>query len=87
MPGGPVLPLIGIAGTVYMVINISTDPVERAQILGLTGVIFAILFVYSVIWIKVKMKIPVFKPVPMEKVLAMENTMYYKVRIARGIWR
>ena len=33
------------------------------------------------------MKIPVFKPVPMEKVLAMENTMYYKVRIARGIWR
>ncbi len=87
VPGGPVLPLIGIAGTVYMVINISTDPVERAQILGLTGVIFAILFVYSVIWIKVKMKIPVFKPVPMEKVLAMENTMYYKVRIARGIWR
>lgn len=87
VPFGPVLPLIGIAGTAYMVINISTDPVERAQILGVAGIIFAILFVYSVIWIRVKMKIPIFKPVPMEKVLAMENSMYYRIRKAKGIWK
>ncbi len=86
VPFGPVLPLIAIAGTTYMVINISTDPVERANIFLVTGIIFAILFIYSVIWIKVKMKMPVFKPVPMEKVLAMENSMFYKVRIRRGIW-
>ena len=87
VPFGPVLPLIGIAGTVYMIVNISTDPVERAQILGVTGIILLILFVYSLFWIHYKMKIPAFKPVPMEKVLAMENSMYYKIRKERGIWK
>ena len=87
VPGGPVLPLIGIAGTVFMIINISSDPVERAQILGLTGILLAILIVYSVIWIKWKMRIPVLKPVPMDKVLAMENPMYYRIRKERGIWK
>jgi len=87
VPGGPVLPLIGIAGTVFMIINISSDPVERAQILGLTGILLAILIVYSVIWIKWKMRIPVLRPVPMDKVLAMENPMYYRIRKERGIWK
>ena len=87
VPFGPVFPLIGIAGTVYMIVNISTDPVERAQILGVTGIILLILFVYSLFWIHYKMKIPAFKPVPMEKVLAMENSMYYKIRKERGIWK
>lgn len=87
VPGGVVLPVIGIAGTAFMIANISTDPVERVQILALTGVIFAILFVYAVIWTKVKMRIPVFKPVPMEKVMAMENTLYYRIRKRRGIWK
>ena len=76
VPFGPVLPIIGICGTVYMILHISTDPVERNQIWLLTAVIFAILFVYSVIWIRVKMRIPVFRPVPVKDVLAMENTMY-----------
>ena len=31
VPFGPVLPLIGIAGEVYMILNISTDPVERCR--------------------------------------------------------
>lgn len=87
VPGGPVLPIIGIAGTLYMIVNISTDPVERAKILIITGVVLAILFVYAVIWIKVKMHIPVFKPVPMHEVMAMENEMYGKIRRKRGIWK
>ena len=87
VPFGPVLPLIGIAGEVYMILNISTDPVERMKIWMLTGVVFLVLFVYAVIWTKVKMRIPIFKLVPMEKVLAMENTMYYKIRKRRGIWK
>jgi hypothetical protein len=70
-----------------MIMNISINPVERHQIWALTGVIFVILFVYAIIWTKVKMRIPIFKPVPMEKVLAMENTMYYKIRKRRGIWK
>ena len=87
VPFGPVLPLIGIAGTVYMIINISTDPAERLMIWLVTGITFLILFVYSVIWIKFKMKIPVFKSVPLEKVMAMENEMYYIIRKRRKLCR
>lgn len=87
VPLGPVFPMIGIAGTVYMILNISTDPAERLAIWGLTGVTFLILGIYSFFWIKYKMKMPVFKSVPMEKVLAMENGLYYDIRKRRGIWK
>lgn len=52
-----------------------------------TGITFAVLAVYSFFWIKFKMKMPVFKSVPLEKVMAMENSMYYTIRKRRGIWR
>lgn len=87
VPFGPVLPCISIAGIVFMIANISTDPVERNQILMVTGIITAILFIYSIFWIRIKMRIPLFKPVPIDKVLAMENPMYYKIRKYRGIWK
>ncbi len=87
VPFGPLLPLIGIAGTSYMILNISTDPKERMMIWAVTGITFLILFIYSVIWIKFKMKLPVFKSVPLEKVMAMEHKMYYIVRKNRGLCR
>jgi amino acid transporter len=87
VPFGPILPCIGIAGTIFMIVNISTDPVERRNILLVTGITLLILFVYSLFWIHFKMKIPAFKPLPMEKVLAMENEMYYKIRKNRGLWK
>ena len=87
VPLGPVFPLIGIMGTVYMILNISTDPTERNAIWILTAITFAILAVYSFLWIKFKMKMPVFKSVPVEKVMAMENDLYYTIRMRRGIWR
>lgn len=86
-PGGPILPIIGIAGTVYMILNISSDPTERLAIWLMTGITFLILGIYSFFWIKYKMKMPVFKSVPVEKVMAMENEMYYTIRKKRGIWR
>ena len=33
------------------------------------------------------MRMPVFKPVPIPEVLAMENDLYYEIRHRRGIWR
>lgn len=87
VPGGFLLPVIGIVGTVYMVLNISTDPTERMMIWLLTGVTFIILGIYSFFWIKYKMKMPVFKSVPIEKVMAMENNLYYLERKRRGIWK
>ena len=70
-----------------MILNISTDPHERLMIWLLTGVTFFVLAVYSVFWIKVKMKMPVFKSVPMQKVMAMENNLYYVERKRMGIWK
>lgn len=87
LPSGPVIPVIGIVGTVYMILNISTDPHERLMIWLLTGVTFLVLAVYSVFWIKFKMKMPVFKSVPIQKVMAMENNLYYVERKRRGIWK
>lgn len=87
VPFGPVLPIIGIVGTVYMILNISTDPAERNAIWLLTAVTFLILGIYAFFWIKFKMKMPVFKSVPVEKVMAMENDLYYTIRKRRGVWK
>lgn len=87
VPGGPIIPLIGIAGTIYMILYISTDPQERLMIWILTGVIFVILAIYAIFWIKFKMKMPVFKSVPLEKVMAMESDLYYLERKRKGIWK
>lgn len=85
VPLGPLFPCIGILGTAYMILNISTDPAERNAIWLITILVFLILGIYSVFWIKFKMKMPVFKSVPVPKVLAMENDMYYLIRKRRGI--
>ena len=67
--------------------TISTDLVERNMIWMVTGITFAVFAVYSFFWIKFKMKMLVFKSIPLEKVMAMENSMYYIIRKRRGIWR
>lgn len=85
VPCGPLFPILGIIGTSYMVLHISNDPVERHAIFLVTGAIFLLLTVYSVLWIKFKMKIPIFKHVPLEEVMAMENGMYYKIRKKKGL--
>lgn len=87
VPLGPVIPLIGILGTAYMILNISTDPTERNVIWLLTGGVFLLLAIYSFFWIKYKMRLPVFKSVPLEKVMAMENDLYYSLRKKHGIYK
>ncbi len=52
----------------------------------ITGVTLIVLGIYAFFWTKYKMKMPVFKAVPIEKVMAMDNEMYYKLRKKRGIW-
>ena len=87
VPGGVIFPIIGIVGTLYMIFNISSDPHERLMIWLLTGGCFVVFGIYSAIWIKVKMKMKIFKSVPLEKVMAMENDLYYYVRKSKGIWK
>lgn len=87
VPCGGLFPIIGILGTVYMILNISSDPAERNMIWLLTIVVFAVLAIYAFFWIKYKMKMKVFKSVPLEKVMAMESDAYYLARKEKGLWR
>lgn len=87
VPGGPVIPIIGIIGTTYMILNISSDPAEAAKIWLLTGGCFLLLGIYAFFWIKYRMKMKVFKSVPLQEVMAMDNQLYYLERKRKGIWK
>lgn len=87
VPCGILFPVIGIIGTIYMILCISDDPAERLMIWLVTGGTFILLGIYSAIWIKKKMKMPVFKSVPLQEVMAMEHSLYYLVRKQKGIWK
>lgn len=87
VPCGPLFPIIGIVGTAYMILNISSDPHEKFMIWLVTGVCFIVLGIYSALWIWFKMKMKIFKSIPLDKVLAMENDLYYYVRKSKGIWK
>ncbi len=79
-PFFPVLQIIGIVGTIYMMYHISTDPTQRMQIFILSLAIFAFLVVYALVWVKWRLKIPILKSVGVRQVMSMENPMYYHVR-------
>lgn len=76
VPLGPVIPIIGIIGNIFMIINIDGDPTVKMQIFLIDGIIFVILAIYAFIWCKFKLKKPMFKPIPMHEVMAMENPLY-----------
>lgn len=78
VPLGLVIPIIGIIGDAYMIYCIDTDPGVRNSVLLATLVTFVILTIYSLFWVKKVMKKPLFEPVPIKDVMAMENERYYK---------
>ena len=69
-----------------MILYISTDPKERLMIWAITGVTMLVLGIYAYFWTKYKMKMPVWKAVPIEKVMAMDNELYFTLRKKLGIW-
>ncbi|MGL6200100.1 MAG: APC family permease [Lachnospiraceae bacterium] len=80
LPFGLLIPIAGIVGTSFMIINIDSDPAMRMRIWMLAAVVLVILSVYALVWIKLKMKQKLFKSVPTEDVMAMENNLYFVVR-------
>lgn len=80
VPFGPVIPILGIAGNAFMIINIDGNPDTRLLIYEICIGIFLVLGIYAAIWIKKVMKTPMFKAVPMKDVMAMENDLYMIVR-------
>lgn len=76
VPFGPLIPIIGVIGNIFMIYNIDGDPSVRAQIFMIDGAIFVLLAIYSVLWCKFKLKKDMFKPIPIHEVMAMENDLY-----------
>ena len=80
VPFGSVIPFIGIIGNIFMIWHIDGDPVVRAQIYKIDGIIFVILAIYAFFWCKYKLKRPLFKSIPIKEVMAMENDLYLEAR-------
>lgn len=80
VPGGVLIPFIGIAGNVFMIINISSDPAQRLLIYEVCIGIFAVLSVYALFWIHRKMNRPCFKAVELSEVMAMEGEGYFEAK-------
>ena len=59
-----------------MIWNIDGDPATRNLIFMIDGIIFLILAVYAVLWCRFKLKRPMFHPIPVHEVMAMENSLY-----------
>ncbi len=78
VPLSPVLPMIGIVGTVWMLYNIDSNLDVKLRIYKLSIGIFLLLAVYGAIWIKKVMKRPLFKPFQIKEVMAMEHELYQK---------
>lgn len=76
VPFGPLIPIIGVIGNIFMIMNIDGDPAVRAQIYTIDGIIFVVLAIYAFFWCKYKLKKPMFKAIPMHEVMAMENDLY-----------
>lgn len=76
LPFGPVIPLLGMIGTAYMILNIDPDPAVRASIYKAVGIITIGLAIYAVIWIKCVMKDDLFRPIPIEQIMAYEKDLY-----------
>lgn len=76
VPLGSVIPVIGIAGNLFMIWNIDGNPVVRTKIFMIDGAIFLVLAVYAAFWCRYKLKKPMFQPIAMHEVMAMENALY-----------
>jgi amino acid transporter len=76
IPGGPVIPLVGAAGMVWMFWNISSDPAERMHIYRVCLLMTVALSVYAFFWIRRVMHRKLFHPFPVEEVMAMDNELY-----------
>lgn len=76
LPFGFVIPVIGVIGNAFMICNIDPNPDVKKQIYTIFVIVFAMLSVYALIWTKLKIKKPLFKPYPVKEVMAMENDLY-----------
>lgn len=80
LPFGALIPVLGIIGNIFMIANIDSEPAIRIRIYQICLIIFAVMSVYAILWIKLKMKRKLFRAIPINEVMAMENELYHVVR-------
>lgn len=79
-PCGVLIPVLGICGNIFMILNIDGNPLTRRNIYIVCGIVFLLLTVYAICWTKAVMKKKLFKPFAIKDVMAMENDLYLEVR-------
>lgn len=79
-PCGILIPILGIVGNVFMILNIDGDPITRKNIYLVCGMVFILLTIYAVWWIKKIMKKRLFQPFEIKDVMSMESDMYMAIR-------
>lgn len=80
VPFFPIPQILGIGFTAFMIYNISTDPVERIQIFLIALAFIVLLTLYAYFWVHIHLHLPVFHRVRLNKVMAMEDPIYYLSR-------
>jgi len=73
LPLGPVLPIIGIAGMIWMMLTIDPDPNFRATIYRTVIIALVLLLIYGILWLKLKVKRPMFKPMSVDEIMAVQD--------------
>lgn len=77
-PFTPVLQIMGILGTIWMIYNIDSDADVRMRIYRLCLITFIPFVIYAFIWVKKVVKKPLFKAYPVSEVMAMEHELYWE---------
>ena len=85
VPLGILIPVAGVIGDIVMIYGIDNDTSVRTQVYVACAICFLILAVYSYFWVKYVMKKPLFKPVLIKDVMAMENEKYYEYHMRGSI--
>lgn len=77
-PLGYTVPILGIIGSAYMIYSIDPSWEVKLSLYKVVLVTLLVLGVYSFIWVKTKVKRPLFKPYAIKEVMAMENELYLR---------
>ncbi|MCR5692005.1 MAG: APC family permease [Eubacterium sp.] len=75
-PLGYTVPILGMVGSAYMIYNIDPSWEVKLSLYRVVLITLVALGIYSFIWVKTKVKRPLFKPYPIKEVMAMENDLY-----------
>ena len=70
----PLPQLVGLVGVLYLLFNISPEPSMTASVYLLGGGMVAATALYAALWIRFRMKRPLFAPEPLQQDLPNENS-------------